>query len=288
MKKLLSIIFVIILLFTLYFYEKNIDFFSFDKQEEVQILLENINNNSELILETKEIEKKLDISEIIIDWEIVVPENISNVKITEETSIIISWEPKKSDISSIDKEEDKIEANNDNIDNISIEKLNYSSNVSNIIKITWNNLDQIEYVIIWDMSFKPEYNTDYLYVLVEKNNILNWEQIVFFQRLNWKIETYPEKINFTFTDSNIVVVNITPRIIKNDINRNIILQWKWFSKVISIWLSNNIILKDTSFNIITDEVMSVVIPKGLGIWKYKLNIMNVEWIYKTDIDIEIN
>ncbi len=284
MKKVVFLIIFVLFLLTLYFYEKNIDFFDFDNDKQIEISLK-IDDN--LLNELDEIENVIEILEIKIDWEVVKKEDINN-KIKEDSVVVISWTEKKEkkEIDNIEKEVSII--NYENIDNISIEKLNYSSNISNIIKIKWKNLDQIEFVIIWEMSFKPEYNSDYLYVLVEKNDALNWEQIVFFQRLNWKIETYPEKLKFTYTDSNIVVVNITPRIIKNDINRNIVLQWKWYSKVISIWLSNNIILKDTSFNVITDAVMSVVIPKGLENWKYKLNIMDVEWIYKTDIDIEIN
>lgn len=170
---------------------------------------------------------------------------------------------------------------------VSIDKLKYSSNIDNIIKINWKNLENIEYIMIWDYSFKTQIIDWFIYILVEENNYLNWSYPIVFQNKDWSIFQYNKKIIFTLSKNNLVVNDITPKILKNDIERNIILQWKWLSKVISIQLSNNIVLKSTSFNVINDNVLIIKIPKNLSIWSYSLNIMNVEWINTPDIKINI-
>lgn len=180
----------------------------------------------------------------------------------------LKWTPKKSE-------------------NINLQKLNYSSNINNIIKFSWNNLEQIVSVKIWENSFVPELIEWFLYVLVEENNYLNWEYSVFFILKDWTITNFDKKINFSLSNESLLVTDITPKELKNDIERNIILQWKWFTKVISIQLSNNIVLKSTSFNIINDNVLNIKIPKNLDIWKYSLNIMNTSWIVKPNIQLTI-
>lgn len=173
------------------------------------------------------------------------------------------------------------------IKNLSIVKLSYSSNIDNTIKFKWVNLDQIKIIEIWDLQFTPHIIDSDLYIPIIKNNILKWNYFIYFYTKSWEKLVYKENIHFNYEPWNIFIGNITPSKIKNDISRNIVLQWKWFSKIISIQLSNNIVFEETSFNIINDNVMSVIIPKWIDQWEYSLNLMNIDWIYKSKILINI-
>lgn len=256
------------------------------KDEDNSIINLESKNNTEISQEIKleiskqeEIKKNQKITNTINNINIVNtdPEIIKNSQLIDSNLIEnnsknniwdLKWTPKKSE-------------------NINLQKINYSSNINNIIKFNWNNLDQIVSVKIWEHSFVPELIEWFLYVLVEENNYLNWEYSVFFILKDWTMTSFDKKINFSLSNESLLVTDITPKELKNDIERNIVLQWKWFTKVISIQLSNNIVLKSTSFNIINDNVLNIKIPKNLDIWKYSLNIMNTNWIVKPNIQLTI-
>lgn len=171
--------------------------------------------------------------------------------------------------------------------NIKISKTKFSSNINNIIKISWNNIEDIIEVKIWNYIYYPSIIEWLLYILVEQNTKLNWEYEVLLVFKDNSVQKLYTKLFFSYNSESLIVSDITPSKIKNDIDRNIILQWKWFSKVISIQLSNNIVLKDTYFNIINDNVLNIKIPKGLDKWIYGINIMNTDWIIRPDSKIEI-
>ena len=264
MKYLPILLFFLVIFW--FFYEKKID----------------INENKNKIEISNEIKKEILKQEktknILKQWNGVVNANnkIDNkseiITKTNNTEINSQVKPKNYDINS----------------EINIDKLKYSSNTNNIIKIGWKRLEEIEYIIIWKNSYKTQLIDWFLYVLIEENNYLDWDYIVIFQNKNWSIFQYNKIITFTLNKNNLVVTDITPKVLKNNIERNIILQWKWFSKVISIQLSNNIVLKSTSFNVINNNVMVIKIPKNMSIWNYSLNIMNTEWIFTPDIKINVN
>lgn len=168
-----------------------------------------------------------------------------------------------------------------------INKISFSSNINNLMVITWDKIKEIKTISIWNNKFIPKFEDWKLYIWITSDLFTNWDYNLFFLLNNWTNIEYSKPISFIFNNSKVNIANITPDILKNDINRNIVLQWNWFSKVISIQLSNNIILKNTNFNIINDNVMSIVIPKNLKVWQYKLNLMDVEWIYKSNLEINI-
>ena len=86
------------------------------------------------------------------------------------------------------------------------------------------------------------------------------------------------KIKFVYTDSKINIANITPGKISNKKDTFLVLQWNGFNKIIQMQLSNNVILKNTSFKTINDNVATIKIDKWLDIWEYFFTIMHTEWI----------
>lgn len=228
----------------------------------LKITWEAINNSSE-----KEIQEKT--PDKIIDIEVKAP-----IKTEEDNNTKNPEESINNNSEIIEEEKDKkIIAKN-----ISLNNYNFSSNINNLIEISWENLDLIQYVNIWWNSYSPIEDGGKLYFNIPQDSFDTGEYFVLLQMKNWKLSTLDKKINFTFVDSEINISNITPNTIKNDKAKMIVLQWNWFKKIISMQLSNNIVIKNTSFNIISDNVMSVQIPSGLQPWKYHFNIMDTSGI----------
>lgn len=273
-------ILVLVVIFSLwYFYKIDIDKEIYDQKEEI---------NKEIL---KEIEKQEELDEEInkqIDEIQKIKEEIKEKQISE-----LIDESKEKNNDTVDNEiieENLIQnesINSENILDLNIEKLNYSSNTNNLIKLAWVWLENIENITIWEYNFNFDYIDWYIYILVEENSNLNWEYLLIFELNDWTIINYKDRINFNYSDKSLLINDITPKSLLNDTARNIILQWKWFTKVISIQLSNNIVLTETSYNIINDNVMSIVIPKWLEKWYYSINIMGVDWIYNSESSIEI-
>lgn len=164
------------------------------------------------------------------------------------------------------------------IDNIKLNNYNFNSNINNLIEITGSGKNLVKYVNIGWVSLTPINESDKTFLTIAKNTFNSWDYFIILQLENNEIVTLNEKIIFTYSNSKVNIANITPDRIKNDKDTFIVLQWNGFAKIISMQLSNNIILKTTSFDIINDNVMSVKIPKDLEIWNYYFNIMTVDGI----------
>ena len=285
MKYLITIWILFFLIIIWVFYEKNFDNEKKDtpiNQISKKILkeIEKQNKEGKIIIENS---NELNPEEIKEKIKIQKAEDLNNK--TNGKSELLLEKPNNNSENKIEKEIELLE--NPDILDINISGLNYSSNNNNIIKINWGNFNDIEYVNIWEYKFKPQLIDWFLYILIEENNYLDWKYNINFILKNWDTLKYDKQINFSLSKSSLLVTDITPKLLRNDINRNIVLQWKWFSKIISIQLSNNIVLKDTSFKIINDKVMSILIPKDLNPWSYNLNILYTDWIYKPNINIDI-
>lgn len=153
-----------------------------------------------------------------------------------------------------------------------------NSNINNLIEITWEWKEFIKYVNIQDLSLKPTFYEDKVFISINKDTFSSWDYFILLQLKDNLLVPLDKKFTFIHTNNSTNIASITPKQVKNDLDSFIVLQWNWFNKVISIQLSNNIILQNTSFDIISDNVMSVKIPKWLEKWDYFFNIMTINWI----------
>ncbi len=166
------------------------------------------------------------------------------------------------------------------LNNVKLSSLNFNSNINNLLVISWDNLENIQYVNIWWNSFNPNFNDKKIYIWIDKNSFAALDYFVFFQLKNKQILSYPQKISFTYDSNTLNISAISPALIKNDIDRYIVIQWNNLSKVIRVQLSNNIVLKETAFKIINDNVMTIKIPSWLNPWNYFINFMWTKWIFE--------
>ena len=251
-----------------------------------QDIIHNLDWEDSWIKNQESINKEIIENNHLIEETGVNPDTENNLETNTNTDLV---EENKNEL--IDKEEivdSEIIKNDLEISTgIKINNTSFSSNINNLIEISWEEIVNISEIQISWMTFIPKFIEWVVYVWIDSNTIPEWEHKIYIKFKNWELLEYEENMKFIFNVSKVNLANITPNVIKNDIDRNIVLQWNWFSKILSIQLSNNIILKSTNFDIINDNVMSLLIPKDLAPWKYKLNIMDIEWIYESDLEIEI-
>lgn len=222
-------------------------------------------------IDIKKWEKVKIIAEALDNWVIKKEENEDIIEITKE-------EEKKKEEKKNEEEKKVIEIPSSNV---SLNNYSINWNINNLIEVLWDWKDYIDYVNIWWISLKPiKSDEGKVFLSINQNSFTAWEYFVIVQFSDWTIQTLNEKMKIDFSVSKVNVSNITPSQIKNDIDRYIVIQWNWLSKVISIQLNNNIILKNTSFDVISDNVLSVKIPKELVAWKYYFNIMTTDGIYE--------
>lgn len=194
-------------------------------------------------------------------------------------------------VSDIDRENseqnNENEKNSDIIDNLENYKWiwivwdKFYSSLDNLIVLTWNWVNSIENIWIWDHVFEIIKESSKSYFVVEEDTINSWEYFVFWYNTNNELISFEKPIVFVWKKwSNVDVVNIMPNKIENDTYRWLTIQWKWFLDLISVQLSNNNIFKKTDYNIISDNVISVKIPANITTWTYYINIMTLSWIFE--------
>lgn len=245
-------------------------------------------------IDYSKIEQNLDIEKIFID-EKEVNKN-DEVNINKDSSIKIIWKSKENNtlkssdldinISDIFTKTNQEELKKDQELQIKkdIKLVINSKNIEvykdNLIWLSWENLDFIESIKIWEKYFKTIKIWEKYFLPIEKNVLKWWKyEIKILNKQN--LETiFSNEINFIDNDNLIKIYDITPKIISKEKSTNIVLQWSWFSKIISIQINNNTILEKSNFEIISDNLAIVKLPKDLEIWDYYLNIMWTDKIYE--------
>lgn len=166
-----------------------------------------------------------------------------------------------------------------NID-IRVLQTHLNSNINNLVEFQGTGSHLIKYINIWWNSFTPIRENEKQYISIPKNMFPSWEYFILYQLSDGTLITSKDSLTTTFDKNPVNIANITPKNISSDTKKNLTLQWNGFEKVIWVWLSNNLILKKTSFEILSDQVLVVHIPTGLENGSYFLNIMTTSGIYE--------
>ncbi|MDD3120420.1 MAG: hypothetical protein PHF46_03370 [Candidatus Gracilibacteria bacterium] len=197
---------------------------------------------------------------------------IEDIKITEDKTV--KQEPKK-------EEAKKIGTNIISKEDVSIPITHFDSNINNFFELDCENgIDSVKSIMIGGVSFKPSIKDNKLFVSIDKNIFDNGSYFIALVLTNGELLSLDESVTFTFNKEKINIVSIIPGSVKNDIPRYITVQGNGFKGVVSVQLSNNVILKNTDFSVINDNVMAIKIPKDLIEGNYHLNIMDVNHVYE--------
>lgn len=247
-------------------------------------------------INTDKLDKIMKDYDIYIDDEKISKDDLKNIKINDKKIIKFKWTALKDniiktkdetvddlvDINIIKEEEkkDDVKILTWALANVKLSNLSFNSNINNLLIISWDNLWNIQYVNIWWKTFTPKLDNNKLYIWIDKDSFASWDYFLLFQLKNNQIQTYQSKIKFTYDSNSINISQITPSSIKNDIDRYLVIQWNNLSKVIRVQLSNNVILKDTSFKVINNNVITIKIPAWLNPWNYFINFMWTQWIFE--------
>lgn len=86
------------------------------------------------------------------------------------------------------------------------------------------------------------------------------------------------KLSFRSDGQSVGVSYVTPASVPNSRESYVTLQGRGFSKVVSIQLSNSLVIKNASFRAVDDAVAIVKIPAGIPPGEYAMNVMDVKGI----------
>lgn len=188
---------------------------------------------------------------------------------------------KTSLIENVTKPEDvKIEQKTKKPSKIVLSNTRLSSDMRNLVEISWKDLLDISFLVIWEKSFPVFFDNWKIYVSVDENIFSEWDYFALIQLNDGEIIPITQKITFKRDNYPIWIWAIVPSTIVSDKDRYVVLQGRGFKKMISIQLSNNIVLKSTEFMTLNDRSIAVRIPKWIPSWTYHFNIMDVNWIYE--------
>jgi hypothetical protein len=135
-----------------------------------------------------------------------------------------------------------------------IKNTHYNSNINNLLSFEGKGLKNIAFVGIGEKSLRPVYSSGNLFVQIDHDMFASGEYFVFFTLKNGKIITSEIKLTFNHSDFTINIANITPSVIRNINDNFLVIQGNGFDKIISVQLSNNLILKNAEFQVINDQV----------------------------------
>lgn len=166
-------------------------------------------------------------------------------------------------------------------DEVTLSLTTLSTHANHLIQVQWENLANIAYITIGWYSYQASIHEWSYYFEVQKNTFTPGEYFISIQDKSGEIIALNQKMTILgWQDHGINLNNITPNTLSNTQKSSIVLQWNGFSKVISVQLDNNIILKEASFDIINDRVMSIEVPKWIPVGSYHFNLLTVEKIVK--------
>ncbi len=93
-----------------------------------------------------------------------------------------------------------------------------------------------------------------------------------------KLVPLKEGIVFESDGQLVGISAITPSSVPNSRESYVTLQGRGFSKIVSVQLSNSLVIHNASFRLINDSVAIVKIPAGISEGSYAMNVMDVSGI----------
>ena len=172
-----------------------------------------------------------------------------------------------------------------------------NNNFDEYLEIFWKNLDWISNILIkcnWkaDSFSILEKNIDENWkgsvsVLITENSLEAWICQVWTEI--WWVWIFSEYNLNVKKDKNNIWINlkfITPNSVLSKDGWMMVLQWKWFKKLVAVQIDNWIVLDLEFLEIVNDNVVIVNIPKNIKVWEYFFRFLSEKWVYEND-DLKI-
>lgn len=155
------------------------------------------------------------------------------------------------------------------------------SDIDNIIRVSWKWIDWVQKIWIWEKMFPLIKDKSWSsYIFIPAKTFESWNYFSFVVLNNSKISSLDSIFSVSLKNQKVIVLNVFPPNIKNDISRWVTVQWKWFKHILWVQLSNNTVFEKTDFKLVSDSVVAVKIPSWLSAWNYYINIMTIDWIFE--------
>lgn len=164
--------------------------------------------------------------------------------------------------------------------NLTLSNNTFSSDLNSLLQISGENLDGVQSVQIGDQTIVPVFYSGSLFVHLQRDTFSAGEYKILLALADKNTVFVPETVNFTSTkDASIAIANITPVTLSFGKDSYLVLQGYGFSKIVSLELNNNIILKSPRFQVINDRVLAVQIPSDTPVGTYFFNIMDTSSVH---------
>ncbi len=159
---------------------------------------------------------------------------------------------------------------------------NFNVNETALVDIYWYDLDKLSYITIWEVSYPiQEYDWNF-FVNIEGNDFEEGSYFAFFVKDNQEILDTNQEIVFSDQRRDIHISDMVPFQVNKETWWLISVIGGWFNDIISIQLSNNRVLENADFDIVSNTTLMLKISNDLDEGEYFLNIMTRENIYELE------
>jgi hypothetical protein len=268
------------------------------KNDIIKIHILNKEENKNITIDKDDISKVMDIQEILKDWK---KYNKDQINISEKWKITIVgklknshdwWKPNIKFES-----EDIPEKNTEIIEKWLFKEISWEidfknsqiwSDKTSLIELQWKNISELSILLINNFHIPVQKYNSWYFVSIWANMLNKWSYERYGITKNNKKIKWKSNLSVKQNSNSTGIYAITPSIIKSSKWWNIVLQWKWLDKILSIQLSNNIIFKQNQFIVLSPNVIAINIPKNIDVWVYYLNIVTPAKIISSEsIQLEI-
>ncbi len=181
------------------------------------------------------------------------------------------------------EEEEEIDENSEEgqVEGIEFSSTNLYAGTDNLVTLQWD-LEGIESVGIWENIYPIEQEQDEYVIDIPSDDFGQGEYFIFKVDEFWNLEDTWKQMSFFDSEWDLYISKIIPDNMPYWEWRVVTLLWWWFDDIISVQISDNQILENTDYEVVSDNTMRVRIPSDIEKWNYFFNMMTQERIYETD------
>lgn len=154
----------------------------------------------------------------------------------------------------------------------------FSSDTNNAVRIVGAPKGFISSVVIGASTFRGADLRDGYVFVTDRGTFADGDYFVAVYAKDGRLLPLKDKVSFITDGQSVGVSGVTPASVPATRDSFVTLQGRGFSRVVSIQLSNSLVIKNASFRAVDDTVAIVRVPAGVPAGEYAMNIMDVNGI----------